>query len=58
MTELNDEITSFVDNVNQFSSNQFLKLISILKKFELFNTDLQEEEEHKENMTEYDFLWK
>ena len=58
MTELNDEITSFVDSVKQFSSNKFLQLISILKKFDLFNTDLQEEEEQKQNLTEYDFLWK
>jgi hypothetical protein len=45
--ELNDEITSFVDHVKQFTSTQFLKFVSILKKFDLFNSHLQQEEEQK-----------
>ena len=45
--ELNDEITFFTDHVKQFTSTQFLKFISILKKFDFFSTHLQEEEEHK-----------
>jgi hypothetical protein len=45
--ELNDEITSFVDHVKQFTSSQFLQFISILKKFDIFSNHLQQEEEHK-----------
>ena len=32
--------------------------MSTLKKFDLFNQHFEEEEEHKSNSTEYDFLWK
>ena len=32
--------------------------MSTLKKFDLFNEHLQQEEEQKQNSTEYDFLWK
>ena len=56
--ELNDDITSFVDHVKQFTSSQFLKFISILKKFDFFSSHLLEVEEQKYNSTEYDFLWK
>ena len=45
--ELNDDITSFIDHVKQFTSSQFLKFISILKKFDFFNSHLQEVEEQK-----------
>ena len=45
--ELSDEITSFTDHVKQLTSTQFLKFISILKKFDFFSSHLQEEEEHK-----------
>jgi hypothetical protein len=56
--ELNDDITSFMDHVNQFMSSKFLKFISILKKFDFFSSHLLEVEEQKYNSTEYDFLWK
>jgi hypothetical protein len=45
--ELNDEITSFVDHVKQFTSTPFLKFIQILKKFDIFNRHLDQEEEEK-----------
>jgi hypothetical protein len=35
-----------------------LRFVSTLKKFELFNEHLQQEEEQKQNSSEYDFLWK
>ena len=44
---LSYEINSFVDHVKQFTSSQFLKFISILKKFDFFNAHLQLEEEQK-----------
>ena len=45
--ELNDDITSFVDHVKQFTSSQLLKFISILKKFDFFSRHLLEVEEQK-----------
>ena len=45
--ELNDEISSFVDHVKQFTSTQFLQFISILKKFNIFSSHLGQEEEQK-----------
>jgi hypothetical protein len=55
---LNEDITSFVDHEKQLTSSHFLKFISTLKKFDYFTQHLQEEEEVKQNSTEYDFLWK
>ena len=45
--ELNDEITSFLDHVKQFTSTKFLQFTSILKKFDFFNNHLLQEEEQK-----------
>jgi hypothetical protein len=45
--ELNDDINSFVEDVKQFTSSQFLKFISILKKFDFFSSHLLEVEEQK-----------
>ena len=45
--ELNDDITSLADHVKQFTSSQFLKFISILKKFDFFASHFQQEEEQK-----------
>ena len=39
--ELNEEITSFVDHAKYFTSAHFLKFISILKKFDMFNKHLE-----------------
>ena len=45
--ELNEEASSFLDHEKQFSSSQFLRFVSTLKKFDLFNEVLQQEEEQK-----------
>jgi hypothetical protein len=41
-----------------FSLKDFLQLIRVLKKFKAFASHLEQEEELKENSTEFDFLWK
>ena len=45
--DVNDEITSLVDHVKQFTSSQFLKFISILKMFDFFSSFLMDVEEQK-----------
>jgi hypothetical protein len=45
--ELNDDINSFVDHIKQFTSSQFLKFISILKKIDFFSSHLMDVEEQK-----------
>ena len=56
--ELNDAISSFKSQDKTFSASEFLKFISILKRFGLFSKHLQEPiEEQKQNSKEYDFLW-
>ncbi len=58
MIGLNDEISRFMNPEMQFSLTDFLRLIRVLKKFKVFSTHLDQEEEHKENSSEFDFLWK
>ena len=52
-TAINQAITS----EKQFSSSQFLKITNVLKKIEMLNNHLYDEEEHKQNSSEFDFLW-
>lgn len=56
--ELTEELNSFIEHEKQFTSVKFLKFISMIKKFDLFDHMLLQEEEQKSNSTEYDFLWK
>ena len=56
--EINEEVASFLDHEKHFTSARFLQFVSTLKKFDFFVRHLDQEEEEKENSTEYDFLWK
>ncbi len=56
--ELTKDVTLFLDNEKQYSSSQFLRFISALKKIGTINEHLHDEEEHKQNSSEYEFLWK
>ena len=56
--ELTKDVTQFLDNEKQYSSSQFLRFISALKKIGTVNEHLDDEEEHKQNSSEYEFMWK
>ena len=56
--ELTEELNSFIEHEKEFTSIKFLRFISMIKKFDLFDHLLMQEEEQKQNSTEYDFLWK
>ena len=44
---LDEQVTSFMNFEMQLCSGKFLELVSSLKKFDIFNKLLHEEEEHK-----------
>ena len=53
-----DDLSAFLNLEKCFKSSEFLRFVSILKRFGAFNQHLQSEvEEQKSNSTEYDFLW-
>ena len=56
--ELTKDVTQFLDNEIQYSSSQSLRFFSVLKKIGTLNEHLHDEEEHKQNSSEYEFLWK
>ncbi len=55
---LTDDLSGFLTQEKSYTSSEFLKFVSTLKRFGAFNEHLKSEmEEQKQNSTEYDFIW-
>jgi len=57
--EVNAEVQAFINNEKCMKSSELLKMISQLKRYgAAFKIIDKEEEEKKENSSEFDFMWK
>ncbi len=57
--EVNAEVQTFLNNEKCMKSSELLKMISQLKRYgAAFKIIDKEEEEKKENPSEFDFMWK